>query len=340
MPRRHRKDYPGAWWHVGNRGVDQTDIFREPEDYRHFMALLAVATHRGWIELHAWCLMPNHFHLLVRSPGGELARAMQQVQDRYALDFNQKYDLCGHRLESRYWAKLILTLTYRMAALGYVHRNPRDAGLEKDGTPYPWSSERDYESERGRPWLTRTFGLRLPPSVLDGHCVAPDLVEAWLTDPAEDLRDLDRLLRSTTDGLRRWLVGRAGSGSLACRPRFLVRAATLIEVLRSGRDEAPGASTRAGRRTVSIWPLLLVGLLRTVSAVRVQGIADVAQIGLGTAEGRVRRHLRALLEDERYALQAALTLRACLRRDYAGLTPDRIAAVPRTPGRMPKSSTG
>ena len=121
-------------------------------------------------------------------------------------------------------------------------------------------------------------------SVLDGRCVAPDLVEAWLTDPAEDLRDLDRLLRSTTDGLRRWLVGRAGSGSLAYRPRFLVRAATLIEVLRSGRDEAPGASTRAGRRTVSIWPLLLVGLLRTVCAVRVQAIADVAQIGLGTAE--------------------------------------------------------
>jgi len=319
MPRRHRRDYPGAWWHVGNRGVDKTDLFREDEDYEHFLRLLALSRRRDWLEFHAWCLMPNHFHLLVRSRGGELARAMQWIQDAYARWFNTKYDQPGHRFESRYWSKLILSLTYRKVALGYIHRNPRDAGLETAGHPYPWTSERDYEAERGRPWVTRTFGMRLPRSIVDGSAVPPELVERWHGSHVEDLRELDQLLRGSVKGLGTWLVRQAGGQGRAGTPRSLVRPSTLLDVLRAGSREAPGASTRAGRRTVSAWSLLFAGLLRTLCASSIQEIAQQTGVGLATAEGRIRRHRRALLEDDRYAMRAGLVLRACLRRDYEGL---------------------
>lgn len=301
---------------MGNRGVDRTDLYRDDEDHRRFLALLAGARRRGWIEIHAWCLMSNHFHLLVRSPAGELARAMRWVQDCYAHYFNEKYGLKGHRFEARYWGKLIRSNTYRRVAFGYIHRNPRDAGLEEDGVPYPWTSERDYEAEKGRPWLTRTFGARLPAAVSSGHAIPRGLAEAWLTSKSADTKELDRLLRSGVNTLKRWLVEGASRAAASVPSAFLVRPTTLLEVLRSGQAEAPGASTRASQRTVSVWPLLLAGLLRTLCSANFPVVAEFADTSKSTAEGRVRRHRRALLEDERYARRAALVMKICLQREY------------------------
>lgn len=313
MPRRHRKDYPGAWWHVGNRGVDRTEIFREDEDYERFTTLLAAASHRGWLEFHAWSLLPNHFHLLVRSPRGDLAQAMQWIQYEHAQWFNEQHGLSGHRFESRYWSKLILSLTYRRIVFGYVHRNPRAAGLETDGSPWIWTSERDYEAAHGRPWLTRTFGLRLPASIRTGVAVPDGLLEGWQADPQLDLRELDELLRAGVSRVRTWLSRASPTRRFLCRP------ATILEILRAGQRETPWASTQAGRRRVSVWELLLPGLLRTVGGCTLRQIAEVLGVSLGTASDRIQRHLRALRGDETYALQTAAALHGALRRDYAGL---------------------
>jgi REP element-mobilizing transposase RayT len=313
VPRRHRKDYPGAWWHVGNRGVDRTEIFREDADYEQFTTLLAAAAQRGWIELHAWSLLPNHFHLLVRSPRGDLAQAMQWIQHEHALWFNERHGLSGHRFESRYWGKLILSLTYRRIVFGYVHRNPRAAGLEADGSPWTWPSERDYEADQGRPWLTRTFGLRLPTSLRTGAAVPDGLFEGWQADPQVDLRELDELLRAGVARVRSWLARSSSTRRFLCRP------GTLLEVLQAGQREAPWASTRAGRRTVSSWELLLPGLLRSLCGYTLRRIAEALEVSPGTAGERVQRHHRALREDEAYALQAAAAVQGALRRDYAGL---------------------
>ncbi len=79
MARNPRQDHPGSWHHVMNRGIARRSLFESRDDIRFFLACLARAVRRGQIEVHAWCILTTHFHLLVRSPGGELSAAMRRV---------------------------------------------------------------------------------------------------------------------------------------------------------------------------------------------------------------------------------------------------------------------
>ncbi len=316
MPRRRRKDYPGAWWHIGNKGVAGRSLFTCPEDRRYFLSLLARAVRKGWIEVHAYCLMTNHFHLLVRSPNGELSVAMQWVEDKYARWFNRRLDRCGPLFVGRFWGKVIHCLVYRRAVFAYIHGNPERGGVAIPAGGYLWSSKRDYASGRGRPWLTDSFGRRLRPALMDGTRVPPELVERWHKAPGQDLRDLDRLLPQGWEKVQGWLQRNARLADGPTRPRFLICPGTLRSVLRDHAREAPDATFRMGRRSHGLWPVLWAGMLRTVSALPFQEIADRAEVAPGTAHQRVRLHRRALLEDGRYAAIAGRTLERCLRHDY------------------------
>lgn len=319
MPRRRRKDYTGAWWHVGNRGVERGALFLGPEDYRYFLSLLAHAVHRLWIEIHAYCLMPNHFHLLVRSLGGDLSAAMQWIEDKYARWFNRRRDRQGCLFEGRFWGKIICSLIYRMVAFGYIHANPRRAGLEVAGCPYEYSSERHFESGRGRPWLSRAFGSRLTPAARSGELLPADLAERWRLAPNQDLHELDELLIAPAAGVCDWLVDNASRLERPMRPRFLVVPDTLTAVLDRMRTTLPTVTVRLGRQPRDAWPLLGTGLARTVCATALRDLAAQADITMSTADSRIRLHRRALLEDPAYAQVAGSVLHACLDADYGRL---------------------
>ncbi len=91
MPRRPREDEPGAWHHVMNRGIARRALYEDRRDVRCFLACLALAARAGLIEVHAWCVMTTHFHLLVRSPVGQLSDAMRRVQREYSRAFNRRH---------------------------------------------------------------------------------------------------------------------------------------------------------------------------------------------------------------------------------------------------------
>lgn len=316
MPRRKRKDYPGAWWHIGNKGVAGRPIFTCDRERIRFLVLLACATRRGWIEVHAHCLMDNHFHLLVRSPSGDLSKAMHWIEDSYARWFNLRHDRRGPLFTGRFWGKLIHSLTYRIAVFAYIHANPERAEVDIPPGGYRWSSKRHYASGGGCSWLTRTFGSRLSPALQDGVGVPGELVERWMRSPSQDIREIDRLRTQRADRLQAWLRRTARLADGAARPRFLALPGTLREVLRMQFRGAPDAVVRLGRRRQGVWRLLWAGLLRTGCASTYQEIADHADISMGTAHQRVHLHLRALREDAEYAALAGRVLEDCLRRDY------------------------
>lgn len=122
-----------------NRGVDRRRIFVDPTDYAMFERLLAEVKARMRFELHAYALMPNHFHLLVREGHVPLWRIMQELEGRYAQWFNARHDRTGHLYGGRYKDPLITTDEHYVAVLRYVHLNPVEASLVSDPAKWRWS---------------------------------------------------------------------------------------------------------------------------------------------------------------------------------------------------------
>lgn len=147
MPRRPRLQIPGGSFHVTARGVARQPLFRDDDDRRWFLKLLAeVVTRLDWV-CHGFCLMTTHYHLLVRTPNPDLARGMQYLNACYAQSFNRRHGETGHRLERRYHSTLIETDAHALEVLRYLALNPVRAGVCKSPEAWEWSS---YSALTGR----------------------------------------------------------------------------------------------------------------------------------------------------------------------------------------------
>ena len=316
MPRRRRKDHPGAWWHIMNRGVAQRTLFTCPREYRYFLLLLALAVRMGWIEVHAFCLMDNHFHLLIRSPHGSLSRAMQWIEDSYARWFNLRHERDGPLFRGRFTSVWIESIAVRRGVIGYVHGNPDHHKSDTPSARYPWSSARAYIRGKGRPWLSRQFGERLPLPVLIGKAVPFDLIEAILADGRPDHPDLDHLVVARPAGIQRWLQARVRRADGVVPTRRLLRADTLGEIVEEARAKEPSRIVRPGRRRRNAWDLVLAGLYRGVCALPYDEVATRLGVSVSTAHARVRAHEQCLRVDDAYANLCSRLMRAGLDRDY------------------------
>lgn len=96
MPRKLRLEYPGAIYHVMSRGDRREDIFKDDVDRHDFLKTLAEACQKTGFEVHAYCLMRNHFHLVVETPGANLVAGMRWFLSTYTIRFNHRHQLCGH----------------------------------------------------------------------------------------------------------------------------------------------------------------------------------------------------------------------------------------------------
>ena len=145
MPRKPRVQYPGALYHIMSRGDRREDIFLDDVDRQDFLKTLAEACQKtGW-QVHAYCLMRNHYHLVIETPNANLVAGMAWLQSTYTNRLNHRHKLFGHVFSGRYKAQLVEGSGngYLRTACDYVHLNPVRAGLLKAGErllAYPWSS--------------------------------------------------------------------------------------------------------------------------------------------------------------------------------------------------------
>lgn len=156
--RRRRVDYEGAWHHVMNRGARRDPIFTSARDARAFLGQIGAQIERTGIEVHAYCLMTNHFHLLVRSPDRQLSEFMQHLSAGYTRLFNRWQGYDGPLFRGRFLSKVVDTDAYVSAVGRYIMRNPIDVSPAVPLDRYRWSSYGGYLGLTARPdWLTTDF---------------------------------------------------------------------------------------------------------------------------------------------------------------------------------------
>jgi putative transposase len=174
---------PGATYHVASRGVRRSPIAYDDFDRTWFFQdLSAVVRRLGW-RCHTYCLMTNHYHLLVRTPEPDLSVGMRILNQRHALRINRRHGLVGHVFEARFFAELIDDQSHFLALARYIDQNPVRAGLCQRAEAWRWSG------------CAATLGLRSrlpffdPSDVLDSY--SKDIVRAR-TMYALSLQDFSR----------------------------------------------------------------------------------------------------------------------------------------------------
>lgn len=160
MARPLRIQYPGAYYHVTSRGNEQKNIFKSQKDREQFLAYLESAVQRYGAVIHAYCLLSNHYHLLLETPAGNLSQIMRHINGAYTTYFNTKRKRAGHLFQGRYKAILIDADEYAQELSRYIHLNPVRAGITVRPEDYPWSSYRYFIGGQDVPeWLTTDFIL-------------------------------------------------------------------------------------------------------------------------------------------------------------------------------------
>jgi len=140
MARPLRIEFPGALYHITSRGNARQTIFFDEEDFTDFLTVLGQVTKRYQLLLHSYCLMHNHYHLLIETPEGNLARGMRQLNGTYTQHANQRHQRVGHILQGRYRSILIDKENYLLELSRYIALNPVRANLVEDPKDWPWSA--------------------------------------------------------------------------------------------------------------------------------------------------------------------------------------------------------
>ena len=164
MTRPLRLEFAGALYHVTSRGDGREEIYLADGDRRVFFDVLAeICVHCNWI-IHAYCLMTNHYHLIIETPDANLAKGMRELNGVYTQRFNRVYNRVGHVFQGRYKAILAQKEAYLLELARYVVLNPVRARMVRTPGKYPWSSYRAMIGEEAAPvcletrWILASFG--------------------------------------------------------------------------------------------------------------------------------------------------------------------------------------
>lgn len=154
MSRDRRIDYHHAWHHVMNRGTGSKKIFYSAQDRKKFLSILAKTVEQYEIEIHAYCLMGNHYHLLIKTPTARLSPAIQYLNSLYARHYNFIRKTDGPLFRGRFKSTVIEDNNYLLTVSRYIHLNPVKASITDRSENYFWSSMPAYLGLREKPaWL-------------------------------------------------------------------------------------------------------------------------------------------------------------------------------------------
>lgn len=161
MARPLRIEYSGAIYHLTSRGNERKDVFRDDEDRQTFLSILHRVNKRyNWV-CHAYCLMANHYHLLIETPDGNVSLGMRQLNGVYTQAFNRRHRRTGHLFQGRYKAILIQKESHLLEVSRYIVLNPLRAGAVATPGDWTWSSYRAMAGkEKPHPCLSTEWILK------------------------------------------------------------------------------------------------------------------------------------------------------------------------------------
>lgn len=304
MARPLRIEYPGCFYHVTSRGNEQKDIFKSRRDREKFLTYLQSSVERYGARIHAYCLMTNHYHLLMETPKGNLSQNMRHINGAYTTYFNVKRKRFGHLFQGRYKAIIVEADEYALELSRYMHLNPVRAGMVSKPQDYEWSSYRCYAGLIATPdWLSRNLIL--------GHFGVPDQAGKYR-------RFVESLIGETYDTPLKAVVASTLLGS----PEFVAEVSEKhIGDLTANRN-VPAVKQLSAQRTVeevietvksavgeegSLWRKISIHLCHRYSGIKLKeigekfGLSDAAVsvtskrlLELATKDGTTREALMAV----------------------------------------------
>jgi len=156
MPRLARLDAPGLLQHVMARGIEGREIFKDDKDRKSFLDRLGLILEETQTQCYAWALLPNHFHLLLRTGPSPLSKVMRRLMTGYAVTFNKRHKRSGHLFQNRYKSVACEEDPYLLELIRYIHLNPIRADLVKDLKQldrYPWCGHSAILGKRKNPLI-------------------------------------------------------------------------------------------------------------------------------------------------------------------------------------------
>jgi REP element-mobilizing transposase RayT len=309
MARPLRIEFAGAWYHVMNRGAGRRTVFREPSHFELFLALLEEIGPRFGVEIHAYCLMGNHYHLLAHTPDGGLGRGMRHLDGLYTQRLNRLSGGDGPLFRGRYKAIVVDADSYLTQVSRYIHRNP--LGLVRRLTQYRWSSYPAYVGTgRGPDWLVRDRVMEAVGGGRDGY---RRFVEAEVGDDpvalALERGRVDPVLGNPA--FRAKLAKRfANPGRELPQARRIQAAVPLSRIVQAAADEfrmsprdlTAGTRPRGDRtlaRDLALWLGQVEGRLSLPEMASAFGLGHYTSVSTAIARVRLRSS-----EDARFAARA------------------------------------
>ena len=302
-----------------NRAIAKRPYFEARSDKRYFLYRLATEVRAGRLEVHAYCLMTTHFHLLVRSPVGELSEGMRRVQLAYSRFFNRRRRRDGPLIRARFYSKRVDTESYRRAVVRYIDANAVTAKIAVHPVDHEFGSARAFLKGPCPPWLSsdwiescaleRSGAAAFDPSAYlftfgprEGEDLESlrDLIELRMASSSE-VDPLDDLVGKTPQQVRQWMVRKAQLadgeeiGLSVCGPPAVRRS---IQCYLDGHGEwFVDHGTRTWRGSQLAWP----GLLRDLCSIPFSKISVVCRMSVWSATRHVQVHHASLVEDEGHA---------------------------------------
>jgi putative transposase len=291
MARPLRIQFPGAFYHITSRGNEKKEIFRSRKDRERLLFYVESAAERYGAVVHSYCLMTNHYHLLMETPGGNLSEIMRYINGAYTTYFNVRRKRSGHLLQGRYKSIVVDADEYAMELSRYIHLNPVRAGMVGKPEDYEWSSYRAYVGVSVSPnWLKTdlilsSFGEKLQER--NYRAFVEDHLEAEHASP------LQGVIASTLLGTPEFVAQISEQHLNARKPdrsvpavRALTRPFTIEDIVQKVEEIIPDCKPLA--RKVAMYACHRYGVGKLKEIGKYFGIGDS-----GVSQARLRLHAAA-----------------------------------------------
>ena len=312
-----------------NRGIARRTVFEDRDCVRYFLSRLARVARGGDLEVHSFVCLTTHFHLLVRSPRGQLSESMRKIQNQFVRWFNRRSRRDGPLFRGRFLSKPVHGLDHRSTLVRYIDQNPVRAGLVELPEEYPFGSAHLYHQETGPRWMERswiesdvreTLGLgeftwsgyrRLFGAELTEYDL--ELVQARLRHPSRACPELEDLVRAAPDSVYQWMLRKArlADGTPPSMP--IAPAGLVLEVCSRASAIRPDWRLRRGRNDVDAWSVIRVALLRDLCGQSWVEIARRCSVGSTSTRRHYRCHQDWIVANGDYTRALGCAAGECLQ---------------------------